>query len=156
MTIKRIAQEETSLKENILAELIAIMGLSGEGQMAIAKRLGYTKDVFSQMKSGYSNGSPQLYAGLLLLKELTVLKQSGVRTNPDFYRELEIMKAKIEEMQRKVSPQYGEHRPDNLTLNTPAGAAQEANLTDRQTAEAAARRAGAVYDKKHGKKRKPS
>lgn len=78
MTIKRIEQEETSLKQKIEEKLILVMQIWPNGQLELAKSFGYEKDVFSQIKSGFSNGSKQLLKLLEQYIELETLKTENL------------------------------------------------------------------------------
>lgn len=108
MPLKRIKQPKSSLKENILEELTLFMGMKGMedvDQVAVARRLGYKKDVFSQIKSGHSNGSAQLLVSLRLLKELTSLKENH-QPAPDDLVELKERIADLEKVIKSGGAKY--------------------------------------------------
>lgn len=117
MTKDNLTQDESSTQLKIKDLLIQLKQTFGISFNEIAEQVGVSNTYLSSVFNQKRDGGRQLYAGLLLLKELTVLKQSGVRTNPDLNRELETMRTRIEELQKQISPRYPEQRPDNLALN---------------------------------------
>lgn len=115
MTTEQTSQHKSSLKDKILDNLIALRDKYGFKNREIASKLGMNENYLSRVFNGNAEGSPQLLAGLLLLKELTELKRSGV--NQELSRELEAMKQRIGEIADQISPRYPEHQPDNMALN---------------------------------------
>lgn len=139
MPLKRTLQSEKSQKEKILENLILIMEISDYGQLEIARKLGYSKDVFSQIKSGHSNGSTQLLSALEILRELIELKKSGVRLNVNFLEEIRVMRRRLDDLEKQLRVPYPEHKPDPMLLNEPkdVSSCAEADSEDTKLARAA-------------------
>lgn len=108
-------QQKSLLLEKIKDILILLRGEFGYSNREIADKVGVGENYLSNVFNGGKAGSAQLLAGLLLLKELTVLKRSGV--NQELARELEAMKKRIEEVQQQTSSRYPEHKPQHLAMN---------------------------------------
>jgi transcriptional regulator with XRE-family HTH domain len=81
MSIKETFQQENDLNGNIKETLIYIRDTFDISQVEIATRLGYKKNYFSKVLGGFSNGSPQLLAGLLLLKEVIQYEREADKKN---------------------------------------------------------------------------
>jgi len=87
------------------------------GQREIADKLGYSNDVFSRLKSDASyGGSKQLLAAVELLKEVIELRNQLMHSPRDFVKELEVMRGRIDEMQRLLV-KYPETKDNPYTMN---------------------------------------
>lgn len=67
MTFSNTSQNKSTVKQDILDKLLLIKEIKKCSQIEIARTLGYKKDVFSEILSGYGNGSAQLSAAMDLL-----------------------------------------------------------------------------------------
>lgn len=78
MTINIKGQQEFYDKDKILNKVLEIKRIKKLSQKEIHQILGYKNDVFSQISSGYSNGSPQLLAAITLMLENLELKKRNI------------------------------------------------------------------------------
>lgn len=99
--------------------LIQITDGFGFKQVEVAKLMGVSPTYISSVINGKLNAGKQFLAGLLLLKEVIVLRKQLAGLNPDLVKELATMKARIIKIETSVSTQYPEHVPNAMLLNEP-------------------------------------
>jgi transcriptional regulator with XRE-family HTH domain len=149
MTLAHSKQHKNDVNSIILANLIELRELYGLNWKIIGEKVGVAPSTISRIFIGKSTGGRQLLAGLELLKELTILKRTGV--NQQLAGELETMKQRIEDLQRQISPKYPEHRPQNAALNEPKVTAAEKASDDHVVASAVRKEARASKSAPHRK-----
>ncbi len=123
MTKGELLQQESSRSSKIKDLLIQLKRTYGLNYNEIAERIGVSGTFISDVLKGRKEGGDQVYAGLELLRELTVLRQTETRkpeSRNEIFEELASMKSRIEELQRQFNPHYGEHQPQNLMMNEEA------------------------------------
>ena len=104
MTDRSISQEKDTLGNTIIEELILLKRIYKKSQVGIAKELGYSDDIFSQIKGGFAKGSPQLLSGLSLLRKVIELQNAPPPETVE--QKLARLEFSVREIEKKVGVSY--------------------------------------------------
>lgn len=101
-----LVQHKNEVSSKVLALLIELRDSFKMNWQVVGSKVGVAPSTLSRISTGKSTGGRQLLASLELLKELTEMKASGVRTNPDLHQELEaqIITVEIAEQYFNIQP----------------------------------------------------